>query len=76
MDPAANGSRSEAPPRRAREVVEKIEELMKHETAGDPVARLKWARRTTEKITDEEGPELRLCPHDTRTARSYTVSPR
>ena len=29
-----------------------IEELMKHETAGDPITGLKWTRRTTPKIAD------------------------
>ena len=30
-----------------------IEELMKYETAGDPMTALKWTRRTTEKIAEE-----------------------
>ena len=30
-----------------------IEELMRHETAGDPITGLKWTRRTTQKISDE-----------------------
>jgi hypothetical protein len=35
------------------QVIEHIEELMKHETAGDPVTGLKWTRRTTTKIATE-----------------------
>jgi hypothetical protein len=34
-------------------VISRIEELMKHETAGDPMTGLKWTRRTTEKIAAE-----------------------
>jgi len=34
-------------------VITKIEELMKHETAGDPMTGLKWTRRTTERIAEE-----------------------
>jgi hypothetical protein len=34
-------------------VIEKIEELMKDETAGDPISGLKWTRKTTRKIADE-----------------------
>jgi hypothetical protein len=34
-------------------VTEKIEELMKDETAGDPISGLKWTRKTTQKIADE-----------------------
>ena len=30
-----------------------IEELMKYETAGDPITGLKWIRKTTEKIAEE-----------------------
>ena len=35
------------------EVIARIEELMKYETAGDPVSGLRWTRKTTEKIADE-----------------------
>lgn len=31
----------------------RIEELMRHETAGDPITGLKWTRRTTQKIANE-----------------------
>jgi len=34
-------------------VIEKIEELMKYETAGDPMSGLLWTRKTREKISDE-----------------------
>lgn len=37
------------------EVIAKIEELMKHDTAGDPMTGLKWTHRTTAKIA------LELC---------------
>ena len=30
-----------------------IEELMRYETAGDPITGLKWTRRTTQKISDQ-----------------------
>ena len=39
--------------KRIPNVVEKIEELMKYETAGDPMSNLKWTRKTTQKIADE-----------------------
>jgi len=29
------------------EVIEKIEQLMEYETAGDPMTGLKWTRKTT-----------------------------
>jgi len=34
-------------------VIPRIEEIMKHETAGDPMNGLKWTRRTTAKIAAE-----------------------
>jgi len=34
-------------------VIDKIEELMKYETAGDPMSDLKWTGKTTAKIADE-----------------------
>ena len=34
-------------------VIARIDELMTHETAGDPMSGLKWTRRTTEKIAAE-----------------------
>jgi hypothetical protein len=33
-------------------VIKIIEELMKYETAGDPMSDLKWTRKTTQKISD------------------------
>lgn len=35
------------------DVIERIEELMKDETAGDPISGLKWTKKTTQKIADE-----------------------
>jgi len=35
------------------EVIARIEDLMKYETAGDPMSGLKWTRKTTEKIAAE-----------------------
>ena len=35
------------------EVIEKIEQLMEYETAGDPMTGLKWTRKTTAKIANE-----------------------
>lgn len=34
-------------------MIEKIEELMEYEIAGDPISGLKWTRKTTQKIADE-----------------------
>lgn len=34
-------------------MIEKIEELMKYETAGSPMGNLRWTRKTTQKIADE-----------------------
>jgi hypothetical protein len=34
-------------------VIERIEELMKHDTAGDPMSGLKWTCRTTAKVAAE-----------------------
>lgn len=34
-------------------MIEKIEALMKYETAGDPISGLLWTRKTREKISDE-----------------------
>src|SRR3970040_1058434 len=35
------------------EVLARIETLMQHETAGDPMTGLRWTRKTTEKIACE-----------------------
>lgn len=34
-------------------MIKEIEELMKYETAGDPMSNLKWTRKTTQKIADK-----------------------
>lgn len=34
-------------------MIARIEELLEHETAGDPMTGLKWTRRTTEKIAEQ-----------------------
>ena len=34
-------------------MIERIAELVKHETAGDPMTSLKWTRKTTAKIAEE-----------------------
>ena len=34
-------------------VIEKIEKLMRAETAGDPMCNLKWTKKTTQKKADE-----------------------
>ena len=45
------------------EVIARIEALMTHETAGDPVSGLKWTRRTTAKLADElRGLGIHVCP--------------
>ncbi|MEA1973468.1 MAG: ISAzo13 family transposase [Candidatus Cloacimonadota bacterium] len=35
------------------DLIFRIEELLKYETAGDPITGLKWTRKTTEKISQE-----------------------
>ncbi len=34
-------------------MIARIEELMKHDIAGDPITGVKWTRRTTRKIAKE-----------------------
>ena len=34
-------------------MIDRIAELMKHETAGDPMCGLKWTRKTTDKVASE-----------------------
>ena len=41
------------PWKKTPEVIPRIEAIMKHETAGDPMSALKWTRRTTAKIAAE-----------------------
>jgi hypothetical protein len=44
------------------EIIERIEALMKYETAGDPIVGLNWTRRTTEKIaTDHKKFDMQVC---------------
>ncbi len=50
----AEGRRgAEAPGEKAPELIARIEELMKHDVAGDPITGVKWTRRTTRKIAKE-----------------------
>jgi hypothetical protein len=43
-------------------VIARIEELLKHDTAGDPMTGLKWSRRTTVKIADElQSLDIEVC---------------
>lgn len=45
------------------EVIARIEELMKHDVAGDPMTGVKWTRRTTEKIAKELAAlDIQVCP--------------
>jgi hypothetical protein len=45
-------------------VIDRIAELMKHETAGDPMSGLKWTRKTTEKIASElQSGGIRISPN-------------
>jgi hypothetical protein len=37
----------------APEIIKRIEQLLEHDTAGDPITGLKWSRRTTQKIANE-----------------------
>ena len=36
-------------------MLDRIEELMKHDTAGDPITGIKWSRRTSSKIAEQLG---------------------
>ena len=45
-------------------MIARIEELMKYETAGDPISGLKWTRKTTEKIAyDLESIGIKVSPN-------------
>ena len=45
------------------EVIARIQALMTHETAGDPVSGLKWTHRTTAKLAHElRGLGIHVCP--------------
>ena len=55
--------RGRTPTEKTPEVIARIEALMTHETAGDPVSGLKWTRRTTAKLADElRGLGIHVCP--------------
>src|ERR1035437_8039565 len=45
--------RAPAAGKKTPEVISRIEELMRHDTAGDPITGVKWSRRTTRKIAEE-----------------------
>src|ERR1017187_3098318 len=45
-----NGRRAQAGGKKTPEIVDAIEILLEHDTAGDPNTGLKWTRKTTEKI--------------------------
>ena len=36
-------------------MIQRIAELLKHETAGDPMSGLKWTRKTTRKVARQLG---------------------
>ena len=43
-------------------MITRIQELMAHETAGDPMTGLKWTRRTTAKVAEElQALGIRVC---------------
>jgi hypothetical protein len=46
---------TEACGKKTPHIIDAIKDLMKDETAGDPITGLKWTRKTTEKIADELG---------------------
>jgi transposase len=45
--------RAEGRGKKTPAVIERITELLKHETGGDPMSHLKWTRKTTEKVAEE-----------------------
>ena len=57
----AGGGRT--PTKKTPEVIARIQALMTHETAGDPVSGLKWTHRTTAKLAHElRGLGIHVCP--------------
>ena len=57
----AGGGRT--PTEKTPEVLARIQALMTHETAGDPVSGLKWTHRTTAKLAHElRGLGIHVCP--------------
>src|SRR5207253_8661655 len=49
---AQNGRRAQAGGKKTPEIIDAIEILLEHDTAGDPITGLKWTRKTTEKIAE------------------------
>src|SRR5258708_2030932 len=47
-----NWRRAQAGGKKTPEIIEAIEILLEHDTAGDPITGLKWTRKTTEKIAE------------------------
>src|ERR1039458_10322288 len=45
--------RTQAGGKKTPEVISRIEELMRHDTAGDPITGVKWSRRRTRKMAAE-----------------------
>lgn len=44
-------------------MIARIEQLLQHDTAGDPISGLKWTRRTTAKVADElRSLGIEICP--------------
>ena len=58
---AARGRRAPASGKKTPEVIARLEALMAHETAGDPVRGLKWTRRTTAKIAELRTLGIDVC---------------
>ena len=46
-----SGRRTQAGGKKTPEIISRIEELLKHDTAGDPMSAIKWTRRTTSNIS-------------------------
>jgi Rhodopirellula transposase DDE domain len=49
---AQSWSWSQARGKKTPEIIDAIEILLEHDTAGDPITGLKWTRKTTEKIAE------------------------
>src|SRR3984957_5824341 len=49
---AQNGRRAAAGGKKTPEIIDAIEIILEHDTAGDPITGLKWTRKTTEKIAE------------------------
>src|SRR5207237_5267431 len=49
---AQNGWRPQAGGKKTPEIIEAIEILLEHDTAGDPITGLKWTRKNTQKIAE------------------------